>query len=99
MEPREEDWLEGVAPAPPEPLRRRLTQERPPWPEGLGPAAEAALRDVLGEPAARDREVGFRLLDADALLTYACEAALEEDDPERRWTELLTRIGEMGPPS
>jgi hypothetical protein len=30
----------------------------------------------------RVRENAFHLLAADALLTYACEAALESDDPE-----------------
>jgi len=57
------------------------------------PEANAKLHDVLAAEArtrlaearastGRVRESAFRLLEADALLTYACEAALESEDPE-----------------
>ncbi|MDF2697623.1 MAG: hypothetical protein K0S65_6006, partial [Labilithrix sp.] len=37
----------------------------------------------------RVRDSAFRLLEADALLTYACEAALERDDPETALQRIL----------
>jgi hypothetical protein len=39
------------------------------------------------------RESAFRLLEADALVTYACEAALEADDPESALRRILSVIG------
>jgi len=41
----------------------------------------------------RVRESAFRLLEADALLTYACEAALESGDPEAALRRILSVIG------
>lgn len=55
---------------------------------GLG-----ALSDALGPPGP-DREAAYRLLVADAYLTYACEAAVEADDPEAALEEILGRVGE-----
>jgi hypothetical protein len=46
----------------------------------------AAARGRLG----RVRESAFRLLEADALVTYACEAALERDDPEAALRRILS---------
>jgi len=40
----------------------------------------------------RVRESAFDLLAADALLTYACEAALESPDPEGVLGAILRRI-------
>ncbi len=37
----------------------------------------------------RDRGAAFELLAADALLTYACEAALEADDPDAALSALI----------
>jgi len=46
----------------------------------------AAARARLG----RVRESAFRLLEADALITYACEAALEREDPEAALRQVLS---------
>jgi len=43
--------------------------------------AAAALRSALALPS-REREGAYHLLAADALFTYACEAALESEDVE-----------------
>jgi hypothetical protein len=42
----------------------------------------------------RVRESAFRLLEADALITYACEAALDTEDPEAALRHVLasTRV-------
>lgn len=45
-------------------------------------AAGAAALDRALENPGRVRSSAFELLTADALITYACEAALETDDPE-----------------
>ena len=39
------------------------------------------------------RESAFRLLEADALLTYACEAAVEAKDPDAALRRILVAIG------
>ena len=50
------------------------------------------LDEARAEPG-RVRESAFRLLEADALLTYACEAALESDDPATALRRILTAVG------
>jgi hypothetical protein len=74
-----------------------------PWLEPGGGASEGevptelarrglvALSEAAGRPG-RDREAAFRLLAADAYITYACEAALEDTEPERAPEELVGRI-------
>lgn len=62
--------------------------------EELLEAARARLRAAAGRPG-RVRESAFELLVADALVTYACEAALETERP----TEALRRVMEVGRPS
>jgi hypothetical protein len=52
--------------------------------EGLARLGQALAR--LG----RVRESAFRLLEADALITYACEAALEAEDPEAALRHVLS---------
>jgi hypothetical protein len=49
------------------------------------------LASALSKPG-RVREAAFDLLTADALLTYACEAALEGEDP----AAALARLGSLG---
>ncbi len=51
----------------------------------------AALSDALAQPG-RNRESAFRLLAADAYLTFACEAILDLPDPESALTDLLHRV-------
>lgn len=60
--------------------------------EGAERAARVRLAEALERPG-RVRESAFSLLVADALVTYACEAALEADDPLAALESLLT-IGE-----
>jgi hypothetical protein len=85
-------WLEGRQPVPPASLRAQIDSalagvpgaqpESPALAEGegrvagvLGEAALDRLRAALG--AGKDRRAAMDLLAADALLTYACEAAAE----------------------
>lgn len=56
--------------------------------EELARAAGHALERALARPG-RVRESAFDLLAADALFTWACEAALEEDEPEERLHRIL----------
>ena len=50
----------------------------------------AALDQARGRPG-RIRDTAFQLLAADALVTYACEAALEEGDPLAALRAILLR--------
>jgi len=87
-------WLAEREPAPPEELRRRLVSavaERGSSGETLGVAAMAQLHETLTRPG-RDREAAFHLLVADALLTYACEAATDKEDMEGSLCDLLERL-------
>jgi hypothetical protein len=76
------DWIVSRRPAPPPDLAAALRLE------GSGVGLDAALSAAgsarLAEARARPgrvRDSAFRLLEADALITYACEAALETEDP------------------
>jgi len=80
-------------PSAPEPLATWLAGV----PLGPGAESEALLRAGLSELDAsrsapgRVRASAFHLLAADALLTYACEAALDHDDPRPAFVEILQR--------
>ncbi len=52
--------------------------------------ARTALDAARAQPG-RVRESAFHLLAADALVTYACEAALEEGDPPAALRTILLR--------
>lgn len=54
-------------------------------------AAREALAGAIARPG-RVRQSAFELLVADALITYACEAALESERP----VEALERLVEVG---
>lgn len=77
------DWLGSRRPRPPLDLDPWLEDVSVEGPHDLvlTNAGRAALRRAMAHPG-RVRENAFHLLAADALLTYACEAALESDDPE-----------------
>jgi len=85
------DWFETRTPAPPADLTDRFGSA-----EGLSGivlvdhlVAEAvAVLDRARAATGRVRESALELLVADALFTYACEAALELPDPD----EVLSRI-------
>ncbi|MGD8730192.1 MAG: hypothetical protein PVF90_10835, partial [Gemmatimonadota bacterium] len=55
-------------------------------------AALARLDEARARPG-RVRESAFRLLEADALLTYACEASLETRDPAGALRSILAAAG------
>ena len=90
-------WMEARRPRPPADLGARLRGEpvRPAegteMAERLLAAAGEALELSLRQPG-RVRAAAFDLLAADALLTYACEAALEGDAPDAA-LERLVSIG------
>jgi hypothetical protein len=96
-------WLAGRRPVPPAELVARVgTDDAASSPEADGDRgseavmsrlvdrALAALDEARGAPG-RVRESAYDLLVADALLTYACEAALETSDPSARLEELVGR--------
>ena len=54
-------------------------------------------REALDEarsPFGKVRESAFSLLEADALITYACETALEADDPGGALRKVLAAVVE-----
>lgn len=96
------DWLEARTPAPPEPLARWM-EDVPGLGDGeetstsgmTGPLLTAGLEELdrARQAPGRVRQSAFHLLAADALLTYACEAALEEPDPEEALMDALRNAG------
>jgi hypothetical protein len=85
-------WISRRQPRPPEPLLRWLEQAGQTGPVSfrvlLRPALRALERARLNP--GRVRRSAFDLLGADALLTYACEAALESPDPALAFDALLS---------
>ena len=78
-----EEWLAGRTPPVPEAFRSWMQPAHPDAPAGLDSLtreAHEALARALS-PEGRPRRGAFDLLAADGFLTYACEAALETDDP------------------
>ncbi len=65
--------------------------------EALLEAGIRALQEVLARPGRR-REVAFRLLAADAFLTYACEVAADAPDVEEALLRVLRRTVSLTPP-
>jgi hypothetical protein len=63
----------------------------PRW-EALTRSGLAALDRARAAPG-RVRQSAYHLLTADALLTYACEAALEDADPETTLRRILRSVG------
>lgn len=92
MSGRLQDWLAERRPSSSVPLARWTSRapanaEMPPV-HALATLGRQALEAALSRPG-RVRESAFELLGADALITYACEAALEADDPEASLTWIL----------
>ncbi len=77
------------------------------WMEPAQPEAAASPEAILAEtelslerslaPEGRPRGGAFDLLAADGFLTYACEAALEADDPEAALQSLLHSVSRSEP--
>jgi hypothetical protein len=91
-----EAWLRERTPEIPEAFRPHLLSSNPeafPEPGTLGDLGAGAIAEALAAPG-RNREAAFRLLAGDALLTYACEAAGQEEDPGSWLEYLLARLGD-----
>lgn len=90
-----ERWLAARRPGPPDELAGTLcdslggvSEIAGPRAEALSEAGRARLEEARAHPG-RVRESAFHLLAADALITYACEAALESDDPQASLLRIL----------
>lgn len=93
-------WLDGRAPEPPAPLSEALADDvvslddaETSLVDALATLAKARLSRARSRPG-RVRTSAFDLLAADALLTYACEAALETDDPGAALERVLEACGD-----
>lgn len=89
-----EAWLATRTPPVPVPFQGWMRPAYPDAPastESLAREAEGALGRALA-PGGRPRRGAFDLLAADGFLTYACEAALEEDDPVSVLDGLVRRL-------
>lgn len=89
-------WLDVRNPEAPADLRQSIEEAvassgSAPTVEVLARAGKERLEAAVARPG-RVRESAFDLLVADALVTYACEAALEADHPE----EVLRDLAEVG---
>ena len=93
------EWLATRTPPPPAPLldalAGRLDMTRPVGPDELMEAGRALLAESSEAPG-RVRSSAFSLLLADAFVTWACEAALDTDDPDEALRRYLvdTRVPE-----
>ena len=90
-------WIEARRPAAPMDLGPwlRADAESDSMTERLTLLARMALDEVRARPG-RIRKSAFQLLAADALVTYACEAALEEGDPPAALRTILLRTASNG---
>ena len=99
-----ERWLAARRPGPPDELAGTLCDSLGGVREIGGPRAEAlseAGRERLKEARShlgRVRESAFHLLAADALVTYACEAAMESEDPQVSLSRILDVAAEHDSP-
>lgn len=90
------EWLGRRSPDIPQPLLPYLLPEEPRAHEGAAALLDAGSESIhraLASPG-RNREAAFHLLAGDALLTYACETAAEEEDPGKLLGDLLSRLGD-----
>ena len=82
-------WLATREPPPPTlALRLRIAGHGGTLSDVFTAAACARLAEARARPG-RVRESAFRLLEADALVTYACEAALDAEDSESAILDVL----------
>lgn len=89
------EFLADRRPPPPPDLADSLRVPEDPG-GALDEALSSSALERLQEAEAslgRIRESAFRLLEADALLTYACEAALESEDPDAALGRILAAVG------
>jgi len=91
-------WLSHRRPPPPEAMSSWLEVDADgtaPLGESLAEMGIEALDRARALPG-RVRESAYYLLRADALLTYACEAAVESADPQRALRWILRSVGAHG---
>ena len=86
-------WLDGRRPEAPAELRTAIEDAVQGASSGsmqdvLERGTQRCLASALARPG-RIRESAFDLLSADGLLTYACEAALESEEPGAALTAIL----------
>ena len=87
--------MDRRSPPPPQDLRERVQACVGESPVGRSPvqtlldAATRSLTAARDEPG-RVRASAFHLLTADALVTYACEEALDAEDAEAELAKLLS---------
>lgn len=101
-------WLESRTPKPPDPLAKRIlgaidatySSDPATIAERLSAAAVASLRDIGSDGAAAEsRAAALDLLAADALITYALEAAAEDCGTFAAITDAITaQIAALGSP-
>jgi len=91
---RADTWLRERSPAPPSDLAEGLALggTEGPLVDALTAAALTRFERARAHPG-RVRESAYRLLEGDALLTYACEAALDTDDPDGALRRILLALG------
>lgn len=91
---RVDAWLAARSPEPPADLAEALSFDdtQGPLEEVLTAVALTRLGWAEGHTG-RVRESAYRLLEADALLTYACEAALDSADPDAALRRVLVAVG------
>lgn len=80
------DWLAARRPPAPPPLSSWLLREGRGREASAADLMEAGVQALERARPGRTRASAFELLGADALITHACEAALDEEDP----VEVLT---------
>lgn len=94
------DWLATRMPPAPDELKAWLEVsdgganpdgEMTSLPGSLVVSGLAHLDEAVAMPG-RDREAAYKLLAADALITYACEAASEAVDVQAVLDEVLVRV-------
>jgi hypothetical protein len=79
-----DEWIRRRTPGVPEAFASHMRPREPGAAAGAQTLAAEALirlRQALALDSG-DRDAAFHLLAADGFATWACEAALEEDDPE-----------------
>jgi len=86
-------WVDSRRPVVPSAFRPHLSDSAATTGdvEELVGAARRHLEETLARPG-RDREAAFHLLAADAYATYACEAAMFDDDPAASLRSVLERL-------
>jgi hypothetical protein len=89
-----EGWLGERAPPMPNELEGWIFRALCSGDTLVGSLVESGAQELTKalEVSGRVRESAFHLLAADALITYACEAAADEGDPQAALESIITRL-------